>query len=358
MLSIGSLTTGRVEYYLASVGRGADDYYLGRGEAPGRWVGGAADSLGLSGHVGEADFRDLLDGRAPGSEQRLGHARTNRTLGFDLCFRAPKSVSLVYALGDFEISRKVTESHDAAVAAALDYLERHAAFARRGRNGVRQLETTGLVAAAFRHRTSRAGDPHVHTHVVVANVCQGVDGRWGALDGRLLYHHAKTAGYLYEAHLRAELTRRLGVAWGPVRNGIADIDGIAKRILRAFSRRSAEKEAHMAARGEHSARAAQLAVLATGPAKHHHVETAELFSTWHDRAVGLGLDPASIADVLERAAPQPVDVARERELIARLLGPEGLTARASSFDRRDVLCAISDRLRAGTEITAIEGLAE
>jgi conjugative relaxase-like TrwC/TraI family protein len=358
MLSIGSLTTGRVEYYLASVGRGADDYYLGRGEAPGRWVGGAADSLGLSGRVGEADFRDLLDGRAPGSEQRLGHARADRTLGFDLCFRAPKSVSLVYALTGFETSREVTRAHDTAVAAALDYLERHAAFARRGRNGLRQIETTGLVAAAFRHRTSRAGDPHVHTHVVVANVCRGVDGRWGALDGRLLYHHAKTAGYLYEAQLRADLTRRLGVAWGPVRNGIADIDGIPKPILRAFSRRSAEKEAHMASRGEHSARAAQLAVLATRRAKHHHVEAAQLFSTWHARAAELGIDPASIADLLDRAAPQPVDAARERALITHLLGPEGLTARASTFDRRDVLCAISNAIRPGAEITAIEGLAD
>ena len=214
MLSIGSLTTGRVEYYLASVGRGADDYYLGRGEAPGRWVGEAADSLGLDGRVEEDDFRDVLDGRAPGTEQRLGHARVDRTLGFDLCFRAPKSVSLVYALGGFEIGREVTEAHDAAVAKALDYLERHATFARRGRNGLRQIETPGLVAAAFRHRTSRAGDPHVHTHVVVANICQGVDGRWGALDGRLLYHHAKTAGYLYEAHLRSRAhrpsRRRLG----------------------------------------------------------------------------------------------------------------------------------------------------
>jgi conjugative relaxase-like TrwC/TraI family protein len=90
----------------------------------------------------------------------------------------------------------------------------------------------GLIAAAFRHRTSRAGDPQLHTHVLVANVVLGADGRWSTLDGRRIYAHAKTAGYLYEARLRSLLTRELGVAWGPVRNGIADIEGVPRPVLR------------------------------------------------------------------------------------------------------------------------------
>ena len=66
------------------------------------------------------------------------------------------------------------------------------------------------MAAAFDHRTSRAGDPQLHTHVLIANQSRGVDGRWSALDGRLLYRHAKTAGYVYQAVLRAEVTERVG----------------------------------------------------------------------------------------------------------------------------------------------------
>ena len=71
----------------------------------------------------------------------------------------------------------------------------------------------GLIGAAFRHRTSRAGDPQLHTHVLVANLVLGADGRWGTLDGRRIYAHAKTAGYLYEHRLRALLTRELGFEW-------------------------------------------------------------------------------------------------------------------------------------------------
>jgi conjugative relaxase-like TrwC/TraI family protein len=121
-----------------------------------------------------------------------------------------------------------------------------------------------LVAAAFRHRTSRAGDPQLHTHVLVANVTLGADGRWSALDGRRIYAHAKTAGYIYEARLRAELTREFGFEWTAVRNGIADVADVPHAVLRAFSRRRVEIEAELARRGTRSAAAAQVATLETG----------------------------------------------------------------------------------------------
>jgi conjugative relaxase-like TrwC/TraI family protein len=338
MLSISPLKADRVDYYLASVGRGVDDYYTGSGEAPGHWVGSACESAGVSGRVGESEFRALLDGREPGSGRHLVPNRADRTLGFDLCFRAPKSVSLAFAFGDlFEVMPEVVRAHDAALVAALDYLERHAALGRRGRNGFEQVATSGFVGATFRHRTSRAGDPHLHSHVVVANLCQGSDSRWGALDGRLLFHHAKTAGYLYEAQLRIELTRRLGVAWGPVRNGIADIDGIPKSVLRSFSRRRAEMDAHLDSRGEHSPRAAQIAALATRQAKGHHVDRTELHAAWQKRAHEIGFDPSSISGLLNRVAPEPMRPAQRRDLLAELLGPDGLTSQTSVFDRRDVV---------------------
>src|SRR5439155_15874147 len=140
-------------------------------------------------------------------------------------------------LGDAELSREVREAHEVAVTAAFDYMERHAAVARRGRGGVEIVPGNGFVGAAFRHRTSRAGDPQLHTHVLVANMTRGPDRRWTALDARHLYAHAKTAGYLYQAELRAELVRRLGVQWTPVRNGTAEIAGIPTPVLRSFSRR-------------------------------------------------------------------------------------------------------------------------
>ena len=95
------------------------------------------------------------------------------------------------------------DAHDEAVADALGYMERQAAVTRRGPAGVHAIAGNGLVAAAFRHRTSRAGDPQLHTHVLVANLTLGADGRWSTLDARRIYAHAKTAGYLYEARLRS-----------------------------------------------------------------------------------------------------------------------------------------------------------
>ena len=87
-----------------------------------------------------------------------------------------------------------------------------------------------MIAAAFRHRTSRNGDPHLHTHVLVPNMVLGDDDRWATLDGRWLYTAAKTIGYLYEAQLRHNLTEALGVEWGAVLNGIADVDDIPPTV--------------------------------------------------------------------------------------------------------------------------------
>lgn len=140
-------------------------------------------------------------------------------------------MSVVFGLAVADIAAVVAEAHDLAVDAALGYLERHATWTRRGEVMVAssRSEGNGLVAAAFRHRTSRAGDPHLHTHVLVANAVRGTDGRWSTVDARHFYWHSKTAGYLYEAHLRSELTARLGVRWTKAIKGIADIEGVPRR---------------------------------------------------------------------------------------------------------------------------------
>ena len=131
-------------------------------------------------------------------------------IGFDATFSAPKSVSLLFALGDRQLRAEVRAAHVTAVEdAGLAYLEDHAAFTRRGRNGVMVTDTDGLVIARFEHRTSRALDPQLHSHCLILNkVRDSQDGSWRALHGRPLFEEAKTAGMLYQAALRAELTRR------------------------------------------------------------------------------------------------------------------------------------------------------
>ena len=125
----------------------------------------------------------------------------------------------MFGLGDSQLCDLVRKAHDVAALEAIRYLERSAAAVRRGHAGAIVEEASGFVAAAFRHRTSRAGDPQLHTHVLIANLGRGIDGRWSALDGRRLYAEARTASFLYQVVLRSELTRTVGVEWTIVRRG-------------------------------------------------------------------------------------------------------------------------------------------
>lgn len=238
-----------------------------RPKSRGAWLAAGGAALGLSGAVEGTDLRRVLAGLDPRDELPLRRSLSAaRVAGFDLTFSAPKSVSVVFGVADRDVRAAVRQAHDRAVEEAVGYVERSAASVRRGHAGARVEPADGLVAAAFRHRTSRAGDPQLHTHVLVANLGRGPDGRWSALDGRQVYAHARAASFLYQAVLRSELTRELGVEWLTVRQGIAELAGVPRPVLQAFSRRRAEMEAAMGERGVSSARAAEAAALATrGP---------------------------------------------------------------------------------------------
>src|SRR5215207_1772525 len=203
-MSINKLGVGHARYYVEqagervdaaeSIGDGVEEYYTGPStEARGSWFGAGSRELGLEGEVS--------------CEQ------------------------------------------DKAVREAIGHVERTAAAVRRGHGGLVVEPAGGLVVGMFRHRTSRVGDPQLHTHAVVANLGRGPDGRWSTLDGRRIYAPARTASFIYQAVLRAELSRELGVQWSVVRRGIAEVAGIPKPVRRAFSRRRVEIEAEMERRG-------------------------------------------------------------------------------------------------------------
>lgn len=356
LLNIGKLAAGGEDYYLTTVARSVEAYYLGRGEAPGRWIGRGVELLGLEGRVEADPLRAVLNGTDPESGERLA-AQQRKVPGFDLTFRAPKSVALAWALADGETSLEIRRIHDLAVAAALDYLERNAAFTRRGKGGTEQVQVDGFIGAAFRHRTSRANDPLLHTHVVIANLAHTPDdGRWRSLDARHLYTHAKTAGFLYQAQLRHELSRRLGVRWQPVRNGFADIEGVPRDVIEAFSRRRSEILDELDRVGHDSARAAQFATLATRQAK--QTEPVDLHEAWRQRADELGFDTGSVQRLFHRPLDKAPDRTALRGIADRLLGPKGLTAKASTFTRREALQGWCLNLTAGATIADVERLAD
>ncbi len=360
MLKLARLGGSRsARYYTEIVATGIEDYYAGRGEAPGEWLGGGAAALGLSGRVDAQALEAVMDCVEPGSGEQLRRPiKEGAVTGFDLTFSAPKSVSVLFGVGDEDVSRAVRDAHEGAVREALGYIEREACATRRGRGGARRVPGDGFVAGAFRHRTSRAEDLQLHTHVVAANMTRGPDGRWSALDGSGLYHHAKAAGYLYQAALRARLSDELGLEWSAVSNGTAEVTGIPVGVREHFSTRRAEIVAYMAEHAMSSDAQSRVAALATRAAKGPARSTSSLREAWQARAAEHGLGPAELAEVLgrtERQAPTPAELA---DLAERLAGPGGLTRQSSAFDRRHVIEALAAAHHAGAPVDELERLAD
>jgi AAA domain/TrwC relaxase len=186
----------------------------------------------------------------------------------------------------------------------------------------------------------------------VANLGRGPDGRWSALDGRRLYAHARAASFVYQAVLRSELTRTLGLEWLPVRKGIAELVGVPKPVLRAFSRRRAEIEAALEARGTSSPRAAEAAALATRRAKRDGIGAAELVAGWQDRAAELGWGRGDLERLLGRVQTVEIDALSRERMFDALAAPSGLTRDASTFTRRNVIQALCERTPAGARVDA------
>jgi conjugative relaxase-like TrwC/TraI family protein len=363
MLSIGKLGIGQERYYLDKVAEGAEDYYSGEGEAAGEWVGDAAARLGLDGEVGPDQLTAMLTGRNPVDGEpllgRQGVPVKGAVPGFDLTFSAPKSVSLLWGLGGPVAALEVQAAHREAVGAALSFMQREACWTRRGAGGSEFVQGNGYLAAAYRHRSSRNGDPQLHTHVLVANATQGPDGRWTRLYHPAIYDHATTASYIYEAHLRHELTRRLGVEWQPTRKGIAEIAGFADEHLRAFSTRRVE--ILEAAGPDASAASRQIATLATRKPKETDVSRGELLERWRSRAKEIGFGREAIEQTFDPEAGlrigKPMSATEARTVSIQQID-RAVTAAASHFDRRDAIQAVADALPQGAPGKEVERLAD
>jgi conjugative relaxase-like TrwC/TraI family protein len=359
VLSIGKLTVEQSRYYERQVAQGRDDYYAGRGESPGRWTGRAGEILGLTGKVDEDGFVALMEGRHPGSGERLKRlGGRSRVAAFDLTFSAPKSVSVLFAIGDPNLGRALVEAHEAAVAAAVGYLEREACRVRRGRGGVRREAGEGFVAAAYRHRMSRAEDPQLHTHVVAANMARGADGRWTALDATPIYRHAKAAGFLYQVHLRAAVRERLvWVRWGPVRKGMAEIEQVAPDVLREFStrrRQIEERERELVASGVEVRRAGREAIAHdTRERKRYGIDTAPWQEVVRARAAEHGLGARELK-ALGRGPARAPEHPDAQSVSGGLAGAAGLTERQNTFARRDAVMAWAAAHGQGAPAEAVE----
>ena len=365
MLSIGKITAGQHRYYERQVADGGDDYYSGRGEARGKWAGAGARALGLDGSVG-GGFNALIAGMDPRDpEGRLRSSAVDpKVAALDLTFSAPKSISVLAAVASNDVAIELVIAHEEALREALVYLEDTAVFVRRGHAGEDVQPGEGLVAAAYRHRMSRSLDPQLHTHVVVANLTRGPDGRYTALHAAPLYRAAKTAGYLYQSHLRAVVSERLGLEWGEVVKGAAELEAIPKPVLVEFSKRRQEmlREAQAGGIGLGSRASAEKAALATRERKQYDINTNTWLGEVRARAAELGLGSREIAELLtdgqERLTNRRVERSDERERGDRLVGEKGLTERANTFDEAAVLREFAQAAGQGASVQDVRAQAQ
>jgi conjugative relaxase-like TrwC/TraI family protein len=404
VLSVAKLRVGAEAYQLTGVAQSLDDYYSSAGEAAGWWAGLGAERLGLDGEVSGDDLRAVLAGIRPGTggltpNGETIHPHPRRVPGFDLTFKAPKSVSVLYAVSDDpRVQGAIIEAGEAALRQTLAWVEREVMAVRRGTGNERFLADLAakdpaaaeharirtergaeLVAAVFRHRTSRSGDPLLHWHVLVPNMVRGTDGRWSAFVHPDLYRMGRAAGEVFQATLRDELSRSLGLQWRPGRH-VGEVAGVPQAVCDGFSKRSAEIDAWLAEHGRgHDPTSRQEAVLATRRGK-EELEGERFDTRWKLEGTELGFGPdhaEALITGLHLDTPDPhrevwrlPEVSFEpdgtpythdrivsaEEWIDDLLTRD-LTVKDATFTRAELYQAVAHRLGDGATVTTIDRIA-
>jgi conjugative relaxase-like TrwC/TraI family protein len=441
-LPVKALKAGQESYWLDQIARNGEEYFSGRGESPGRFVGSAAAAAGLEGTASPDQVRAMFQGLDPatgetrcmpllradprsklaagpllealktraaeqgakdletlagskalkgdvrsveaacrrggakrikvetverlcrkvlkvdpgelfgeafvGAWQHRGKRVNERVQAFDHCFSSPKSVSLLAAGGGPQTRRLLAEGRAEALTVAIGYLERHGIGVRREHNGADRYQAVGgLVAVAFEHRSSRAGDPNSHTHVLVQNAAQGPDGRWTALDSDRLYAHLMTADHLYLAAERAALTQRLGVRWGPVdeRSGAAEIQGLDDRtLIERFSKRSEEIDQWLDSHGLSGIKASSAAAVATRQPKNYSESEESVYQRWTAALAEQGVGERELIEICSGGRGRTASRTELDAALDMLSGPDGLTGQVSTFTRAEVVDALAKRL--------------
>lgn len=373
MLTIAKLHGDSVAYYESTVDQnsaenspalGPDGYYSEDGTRPAQaWVAArdrakservcAQLGVEVGAEVRGDAVRNWFNKALAPSGVKLGRApKASGVPGFDLTFCAPKSVSVLWGFGDENVRQAVDAAHAHAVSEALSYLSEHAGYTRRADDFDRDLMVIDRVEALsgvkYEHRTSRAGDPHVHSHVLLANKQLCADGKWRTLDGMSLYHEARAAGTIYQATLRETLAKQFSVAWSDVTNGCAEIVGLDDaKLIKAFSSRASEiekwrEENSLDARGAFE----RIGQKKTRQTKDLDVSLDELARQWREKpeaeiaAAFVGALGGVEADSQTRPDPEAA-LPKVWEIL------DAVVAERSTFTRADVVEKIAEMMPVG-----------
>lgn len=324
MMSIAKLKAGAENYYL-NLARAT--YYNDGGEPAGQWLGSGIQGMGLSGEVEDLPLVNLMQGFDPNTGKPLVQANKNHVAAWDCTFSAPKSCSIVWALADKELQDRMAAAQQTATAKAVAYLEEQA-ITRRGKDGAIHEKPKGIVAASFQHSTSREADMQLHTHVLIANVCEREDGTFGTLESKPFFAHKMTAGAIYRAELCGAL-RGMGFELADDAKDNFKIVGVADEACKQFSKRRDAIEDYLTQQGLRDAKSSAKAALATRETK-EELCFADKIEDWRQEAKPFGIDAQSIETMRTYKAPEAQPPTVEEVL-------RQLTETASTFREQDIV---------------------
>lgn len=322
MMSVSNVSVGA-----AASGYYKEEGYYGQGSAEGErasaWFGKAAEEVGLTGYVDDAHFARLLDGQAPDGKKmgRYVDGERQHRPGLDLTFSASKSASVAaLVIGD----TRILKAHDAAVRAAMAVVEERFIKTRFQQNGeIVTKSANGILAGIYRHDTSRALDPNLHSHAVIANMAKNENGGYSAIRNEAVFSNRKLITEIYRSHFETAMAD-LGIATERGKYGEVNISGIPQTVIEAFSKRRQEILKALDAKGlDYSPENASKATLATRAAKHKNIDRTALRADWRSDALAAGLDRETLEHGQMKASRAEPEVARDTP-------PPGILAKAKA----------------------------
>lgn len=256
------MADGGIDYLLKTVANdhptGAMDYYTHPGNKPGVWLGRGCEQMGVT--AGEtaskeqvtrlySQLRDPNTGKTLDNQSQGRNVSSNSVSGFDLTFTMPKSVSVLWAVGDDETRRQVMECFYESIDQTMEWWQDNIAMTRVGRGGIAQMKVKGITAARFDHWDTREHDPHLHSHVVVSNIVQRADGGWAALDGSVVYRGHIECSERQQNLLFDLLHERMGIDFEEredlskgTKAVVMDAVGVPADLIDRFSTRSMQTD--------------------------------------------------------------------------------------------------------------------
>ncbi|NKX28707.1 AAA family ATPase [Rhodobacteraceae bacterium R_SAG6] len=318
MLSISPVSAGA-----AASGYYKQEGYYKEGSDEGKqaatWFGKTAEELGLNGFIDDKQFAQFLDGESPDGELMGRHINGERKHrpGIDLTFSASKSASVAaFVIGD----QRVIDAHDAAVRTAMKVVEERFVKTRFQQDGeITTKNAEGIIAGIYRHDTSRALDPNLHSHAVITNIAKNEEGGYTAIRNEDIYNNRKLITEIYRSDFENSM-REQGIATERGRYGEVNISGIPQEVTEAFSKRRQEILKAMEGKGiDYSPETASKAALATRAVKHKDLDRDALRAEWRAEGLAAGLTKDQLDKQFIENSPTPAT--KERPSSPQLVAP-------------------------------------